>query len=254
MRNRTLLGSRYSWWSGNARFIKLSGKYLGAHIVHTALVIFWSGSMALFELSHFVCVKPLYEQGFILLPHLATLAFSVGVGGEITDVYSYFVIGVLHLISSGILGLGGVYHAIFGPERLEETVHGSVFAYSWQDRFRITAILGVHLGIIGTAAILFYLKATVFGGLYDTSASGGGDVRLIKDMNVSLNPYVLGRYLLRAPYGSEGWIVSINNMEDLVGGHYWVGIYSLLGGVWHIYSRPFGIIVRAFTWSGEAYL
>ena len=51
---------------------------LGAHVVHTALILFWSGSMALFE----------YEQGFILLPHLATLAYSIGPGGEITDIYS----------------------------------------------------------------------------------------------------------------------------------------------------------------------
>ena len=65
---------------------------------------------------------------------------------------------------------------------------------------------------------------------------------------------MLGRYLARAPLGSEGWIISINNMEDLIGGHYWVGIYLIIGGVWHIQTRPFGIIVRGFTWSGEAYL
>jgi photosystem II CP43 chlorophyll apoprotein len=78
------------------------------------------------------------------------------------------------------------------------------------------------------------------------------DIRLIKDQCVTLNPYVLGRYLARAPLGSEGWIISINNMEDLIGGHYWVGIYLIIGGVWHIQTRPFGIIVRGFTWSGEA--
>jgi len=216
--------------------------------------MFWSGSMTLFELSHFVGEKPLYEQGFILLPHLATLAFSVGPGGEITDVYSYFVIGVLHLISSGVLALGGIYHAIFGPERLEETTYAFNFAYQWQDRFRITAILGAHLGTLAIAAFLLFIKAVYLGGLYDTSASGGGDVRLIKDTCVTLNPYVLGRYLLRAPFGSEGWIVSINNIEDLVGGHYWVGVYCLIGGLWHIQTRPFGIIVRGFSWSGEAYL
>jgi photosystem II CP43 chlorophyll apoprotein len=253
-KRRTLVGSRYSWWSGNARFIELSGKFLGAHVAHAALIMFWSGSMALFELSHFVPEKPLYEQGFILLPHLATLAFSVGPGGEITDVYSYFVIGVLHLISSGILGLGGIYHAIFGPERLEETSYGFIFGYQWQDRFRITAILGAHLGTLGLASLLLFVKAVYLGGLYDTWASGGGDVRLIKDTCVTLNPYVLGRYLVRAPFGSEGWIISINNMEDLVGGHYWVGVYLIIGGVWHVKTRPFGIIVRGFTWSGEAYL
>ena len=43
-------------------------------------------------------------------------------------------------------------------------------------------------------------------------------------------------------------------MEDLIGGHYWVGISCLIGGVWHIQTRPLGIIVRGFTWSGEAYL
>jgi len=227
--------------------------------------MFWSGSMTLFELSHFVPEKPLYEQGFILLPHLATLAFSVGPGGEITDVYSYFVIGVLHLISSGILGLGGIYHAIFGPERLEETTYANPFSYQWQDRFRITAILGAHNGTLGSAALLLTLKAVYLGGLYDTWASGGGDIRLIKDQCVTLNPYVLGRYLVRAPFGSEGWIISINNMEDLIGGHYWVGIlFSLIifhaqvvfftQGITHIQTRPFGIIVRGFTWSGEAYL
>jgi photosystem II CP43 chlorophyll apoprotein len=221
--------------------------------------------MALFELSHFVPEKPLYEQGFILLPHLATLALCIGPGGEITDIYSYFVSSALHLICSGIVGLGGIYHAIFGPERLEETTYANPFSYQWQDRFRITAILGAHNGTLGSAALLLTLKGVYLGGLYDTWASGGGDIRLIKDQCVTLNPYVLGRYLARAPLGSEGWIISINNMEDLIGGHYWVGIlFSLIifhaqvvfftQGITHIQTRPFGIIVRGFTWSGEAYL
>ena len=90
----------FAWWSGNARFIKLSGKFLAAHLVHTALIIFWSGSMALFELSHFAPEKPLYQQGFIVLPHLATLGFSIGPaglfhemnileGGSLTSIYSF---------------------------------------------------------------------------------------------------------------------------------------------------------------------
>ena len=36
--------------------------------------------MALFELSHFLEEKPFYQQGFIVLPHLATLGFSIGPG------------------------------------------------------------------------------------------------------------------------------------------------------------------------------
>jgi len=67
---------------------------------------------------------------------------------------------------------------------------------------------------------LLFAKAVYLGGLYDTSASGGGDIRLIKYTCVSFNPYVLGRYLPRAPFGSEGWLISIN-MD-------WVGIYCLI--------------------------
>lgn len=251
---RTLSGSRYAWWSGNARFIELSGKFLGAHVAHAAIMMLWAGSMCLFELSHFVKEKPLYEQGFILLPHLSSLAYGVGPGGEIIDVYAYFIIGVLHLITSGVLGIGGVYHAIFGPERLEETQFGYAFAFQWQDRFRVTSILGSHLIALGISSFLLFAKGVYFGGLYDTSASGGGDVRLVRDSSVTINFLVLGRYLLRAPFGSEGWIISINNLEDLLGGHYWVGILCLGGGIWHLLTFPSTYVVRSFTWSGEAYL
>ena len=43
-------------------------------------------------------------------------------------------------------------------------------------------------------------------------------------------------------------------MEDLIGGHYWVGIACLLGGVWHVITTPVRIILTAFLWSAEAYL
>jgi photosystem II CP43 chlorophyll apoprotein len=33
------------------------------------------GAMNLFEVAHFIPEKPMYEQGLILLPHLATLGY-----------------------------------------------------------------------------------------------------------------------------------------------------------------------------------
>ena len=80
---------RRSWEGKMSRQDCGCGKFLGAHLFHASIIIFWSGSMGLFELSHFAQEKPFYEQGSILLPHLATLSFSIGPGGEMLDIYSY---------------------------------------------------------------------------------------------------------------------------------------------------------------------
>ena len=107
--SKTVESTGFAWWAGNARLINLSGKLLGAHVAHAGLMVFWCGAMTLFEVSHFIPEKPLYDQGFILLPHLATLGWGVGPGGEIFDIYPYFVVGVLHLISSAVLGFFGLF-------------------------------------------------------------------------------------------------------------------------------------------------
>ncbi|MEA5463295.1 photosystem II reaction center protein CP43 [Leptothoe sp. PORK10 BA2] len=240
----------FAWWSGNARLIDLSGKLLGAHVAHAGLIVLWTGAMTLFEVSHFVPEKPLYEQGFILLPHLATLGWGVGPGGEVVDTFPYFVVGVLHLISSAVLGLGGVYHAVRGPETLEE--YSSFFQQDWKDKNQMTNIIGYHLILLGCGALLLVFKATLFGGVYDTWAPGGGDVRVIT--NPTLDPAVIWGYLVGAPFGGDGWIVGVDSMEDIIGGHIWIGLICISGGIWHILTTPFGWVRRAFIWSGEAYL
>ncbi|ERN40013.1 photosystem II subunit reaction center protein [Rubidibacter lacunae KORDI 51-2] len=242
--------SGFAWWSGNARLINLSGKLLGAHVAHAGLIVFWAGAMTLFEVAHFVPEKPMYEQGFILLPHVATLGWGVGPGGEVTDIFPFFVVGVLHIVSSAVLGLGGIYHALRGPETLEE--YSSFFGYDWKDKNKMTTILGFHLVVLGIGALLLVFKAMFFGGVYDTWAPGGGDVRVIT--NPTLNPATIFGYLVGSPFGGDGWIVGVDNMEDVIGGHIWVGIICIGGGIWHILTKPFAWARRAFVWSGEAYL
>ena len=201
---RDIESTGFAWWSGNARLINVSGKLLGAHVAHAGIMVFWTGAMTLFEVAHFVPEKPLYEQGFILIPHLATLGWGVGPGGEINNIYPYFVVGVLHLISSAVLGFGGLYHSIIGPDTLEESF--PFFGYDWRDKNKMTTILGIHLILLGIGSFLLVIKALFFGGVYDTWAPGGGDVRLIN--NPTLNPSIIFGYVLKSPFGGDGWVVS----------------------------------------------
>ncbi|KAL5558149.1 hypothetical protein UlMin_034360 [Ulmus minor] len=217
---------------------------------HARLIVLWARAMNLFEVAHFVPEKPMYEQGLILLPHLATLGWGVGPGGEVLNTFPYFVSEVLHLISSAILGFGGIYHALLGPETLEESF--PFFGYVWKDRNKMTTILGIHLILLGIGAFLLVFKALYFGGVYDIWAPGGGDVRKIT--NLTLSPSIVFGYLLKSPFGGEGWIVSVEDLEDIIGGHVWLGSICILGGIWHILTKPFAWARRALVWSGEAYL
>jgi photosystem II CP43 chlorophyll apoprotein len=89
-----------------------------------------------------------------------------------------------------------------------------------------------------------------FGGVYDTYSVGGGDVRVIT--NPTINPSVIFGYLLKSPFGGDGWICSVDNMEDIMVVTF--GTLEILGGVWHILTKPWAWARRAFVWSGEAYL
>ncbi|MFQ4141405.1 photosystem II reaction center protein CP43 [Chlorogloeopsis sp. ULAP02] len=237
----------YAWWAGNARFINQSGRFLGAHVAHAGLIAFWAGAMLLFEVAHYVPEKPMYDQGLILMPHIAALGFGVGPGGQIVDIFPFFAIAVFHLIGSAVLGFGGIYHSLKGPQKLP-----GFFNFDWSDKDKVTSILGYHLIALGVAAFLLVGKAMLWGGLYDTWAPGGGTVRLVT--NPTLDPRIIFGYLFKGFTGGAGNIASVDNLEDLVGGHIWIGSLLILGGIWHIVTKPFKWTHKAFIWSGEAYL
>ncbi|NCJ08390.1 chlorophyll a/b binding light-harvesting protein [Synechococcales cyanobacterium C] len=231
--------------AGNARLVNFSGLLLGAHVAHAGLIVLWAGAITLFEVSGFDPSQPMYEQGLIVLPNLARLGWGVGEGGAIVDTYPYFVIGVLHLISSAFLGAGGLFHVFKGPRQLEKSF--PFFGYRWDDANKMTTILGIHLILLGLGALLLVAKAMIWGGLYDPELKA---VRLVTSPVV--DPRTIFGYLL----GLQGrfWLASVQSLEEVVGGHIWIGLLCIGGGLWHLRTRPFAWAQRLLVWSGEAYL
>ena len=234
---------RYPWWAGNARFIDhLSNTFIVAHVAQAALITLWAGVFTLFELAVYSPNEPLYTQGLILLPHLATEGWGLSSSGEIVDTGVWFSIGAIHIVAAFVFAGAAYFHYTRLPASLANASgNAEKFHFEWEDAKKIGFILGHHLIFLGLGALLLVVKAQYFGGLYDAYSDS---VRVVT--SPTLDPATIWDYRTH--------LFDVRSLEDLVGGHIYVAGLLLAGGVWHILVPPFRGVRRFLFFSGDGIL
>ena len=103
------------WYRVHTSVLNDPGRLLSVHLMHTALVCGWAGSMALFELSiidhnDFV-LNPIWRQGLFVLPFMARLGcvdswsgWSLVDGGQ-HSIWTFEFVAGAHIVLSGLLFL-----------------------------------------------------------------------------------------------------------------------------------------------------
>ncbi|KAJ3668508.1 hypothetical protein LUZ60_018132 [Juncus effusus] len=103
----------------------IPGRLLSVHIMHTALVAGWAGSMALYELAVFdpsdPVLDPMWRQGMFVIPFMTRLGitnswggWSIS-GGTVTNlgIWSYEGVAAAHIVFSGLCFLAAIWHWVY---------------------------------------------------------------------------------------------------------------------------------------------
>jgi len=100
------------WYRVHTVVINDPGRLISVHLMHTALVAGWAGSMALYELAIFdhtdPVLNPMWRQGMFVLPFMVRLGVTQSWGGwsitgePATDagIWSFEGVAAAHIILS----------------------------------------------------------------------------------------------------------------------------------------------------------
>ena len=150
-----LLPMGLPWYRVHTVVINDPGRLLAVHLMHTALVAGWAGSMALYELAIFdpsdAVLNPMWRQGMFVMPFMARLGVTGSWGGwSITGetgvdpgFWSFEGVAAAHIIFSGLLFLAAIWHWTYWDLEI------------WQDprtgepALDLPKIFGIHL-LLGT--------------------------------------------------------------------------------------------------------
>ena len=216
----------YKWWAGNSVVTNRSGRFIASHIGHTGLICFAAGGSTLWELARYNPEIPMGHQSSLFLAHLASIGIGFDEAGVWTGV-GVAAIAILHLVFSMVYGGGGLLHAVLFEENVEDSqvLQAQKFKLQWDNPDNQTFILGHHLIFFGVACVWFVEWARIHG-IYDPAV---GAIRQVEyDLNLS------------HIWDHQFDFLTIDSLEDVMGGHAFLAFLEITGGAFHIATKQVG--------------
>jgi photosystem II CP47 chlorophyll apoprotein len=218
------------WYRVHTVVLNDPGRLISVHLMHTALVAGWSGSMALFELSNFdpsdAVFNPMWRQGMFVLPFMARLGVTKSWGGwsivpgeSAADAgfWSFEGVATAHIILSGLLMLASIWHWVYWDLELFRDPR------TGEPALDLPKMFGIHLFLSG-------LLCFGFGAFHLTGLFGPG-------MWVS-DPFGISGHV--APVAPEWGPAGFNpfNPGGVVAHHIAAGTVGIIAGLFHLTVRP----------------
>jgi len=217
------------WYRVHTVVLNDPGRLIAVHLMHTALVAGWAGSMALYELAIFdpsdPVLNPMWRQGMFVMPFMARLGVTDSwrgwsiTGESVSDVglWSFEGVAGAHIVLSGLLFLAAVWHWVFWDLELFTDPR------TGEPALDLPKMFGIHLFLSG-------LLCFGFGAFHLTGLFGPG-------MWIS-DPYGLtGHVQPVAPeWGPDGF--NPFNPGGIVAHHIAAGIVGIIAGIFHLTVRP----------------
>jgi len=217
------------WYRTHTVVLNDPGRLIAVHLMHTALVSGWAGSMALYELTVFdptdPVLNPMWRQGCFVLPFMTRLGITkswsswtvTGLTTTNAGIWSYEGVAVAHILLSGLLFLAAIWHyknwdlELFRDPRTNKPA------------LDLPKIFGIHLFLSG-------LLCFGFGAFHVSGLFGPG-------IWVS-DPYgITGNVQPVAPsWGADGF--NPYNPGGIAAHHIAAGVLGILAGLFHLTVRP----------------
>jgi photosystem II CP47 chlorophyll apoprotein len=226
----TIIVMGLPWYRVHTVVLNDPGRLISVHLIHTALVAGWAGSMTLYELASFdpadPILNPIWRQGIFVLPFITRLgvnhswrSWTISGGSDTPDFgfWSYEGVAIAHIVLSGLLLLASIWHWTFWDLELFRNPRTGDFALD------LPKIFGIHLFLAG-------LICFGFGSCHTRGLLGPG-------VWVS-DPYGLtGRVQRVKPsWGADGF--DPYNPGGISSHHISAGIVGVLSGLFHLCVRP----------------